>query len=236
METILEFAKGPLFRLTFLIMILGLLRHVLLIIFEMRRNLKKAASPVKPFSASFSTLTKSTFEWLVPIRHIKNRKTYSIISIIFHAGLIIIPIFLFAHIQLLRGGLGIGWLAIDQKFLDIFTIITIICGFLLFAGRVGNKDSRYISRPQDYLMTLLLVIPFISGFLAMHIHLFPFSYNLMMLIHILSAELIFVLMPASKITHCILFPFARYASNYAWRFIPEGPENVIKSLGKEAKV
>ncbi|MCP4725597.1 MAG: hypothetical protein GY863_11200 [bacterium] len=236
METLLEIAKGPLLRLTILIMILGLLRHILLLIFDMRKNLKKAATPVPPYSASFSSLTKSTLGWLVPINHIKNRKIYSIISIVFHAGLILVPIFLFAHIQLVRGGIGFGWPAIDQKILDILTIITVVSGVLLFAGRAGNRDSRFISRMQDYLLPWLLIIPFISGFFAAHIHLFPFSYNLMMLIHILSAELVFVLMPASKITHCVLFPLARYASNYAWRFIPEGPEKVIKSLGKEAKV
>ncbi len=236
MESFLEFTKGPLFRITFLIMVLGLLRHLLLLIFGMVQAVRKVAEPVPPYSAPLKKLTIQTIDWFLPLNHLKSRKLYSIASIIFHIGLIFVPIFLFAHIQLWRKVIGFGWLSIGQEYLDILTLITIAAGVVLFIGRVGNRDSRFISRPQDYLLTWILIIPFISGYLAMHPHLLPFSYNLMMIIHVLSGELVFVLIPFSKISHCILFPFARYASNYAWRFVPDGGEKVARSLGKEVRV
>jgi len=236
MESFLEFARGPLFRLTFLIMVLGLLRHLLLIIFGMLQAVHRAADPVPPYSAPFSKLTKITFGWLFPVNHINNRRMYSLVSIIFHVGVILVPIFLFAHIQLWRRGIGFGWPAISNGIADILTLITITAGILLFVGRVASRDSRFISRPQDYLLTWLLIVPFISGYLAMHPHLLPFSYTLMMIIHVVSAELIFVLIPFTKITHCILYPLAHYASNYAWRFVPNGGDKVARSLGKEVRV
>ena len=236
MESFLEFAKGPLFRITFLIMVLGLFRHLILVVFGMIMAVRKAADPVPPFSTPLKKLTIQTIDWLLPLKHLKSRKLYSITSIIFHIGLILVPIFLFAHIQIWQRGIGLSWPSIDKKLLDILTLITIAAGVGLFIGRVGNRESRFISRPQDYLLTWILIIPFISGFLAMYPQLLPFSYNLMMIIHVLSSELVFVLMPFSKISHCILFPLVRYASNYAWRFVPGGGEKVARSLGKEVKV
>ncbi|MFC1563481.1 hypothetical protein ACFL6G_01035 [candidate division KSB1 bacterium] len=211
-------------------------RHLILVVFGVIQAIRKAADPVPPYSASFKKLTIQTFDWLLPINHLKSRKLYSITSITFHIGLILVPIFLSAHILLWRKGIGFGWPAIDQGVLDILTLLTIAAGVGLFIGRIGNKDSRYISRLQDYLLTWLLIIPFISGYLAMNPHLLPVSYTFMMIIHVLSGELVFVLMPFSKISHCILFPLARYASNYAWRFVPNAGEKVARSLGKEVRV
>ncbi len=236
MESFLEFAKGPLFRLSFLVMILGLLRHLAILIFGMVQAIRKAADPVPPYSAPLSKLTMITLGWLIPVKHITNRLYYSIASMIFHIGLIVVPIFLFAHIQLWRDSIGIGWVSINQSVLDIMTLVTIAAGLLLFAGRLANSGSRQISRPQDYLLTWFLILPFISGYLAMHTNLLPFSYTLMMLIHVLSAEIVFILIPFSKISHCVLYPLAHYASNFAWRFVPDGGEKVLKSLGKEEKV
>jgi len=236
MEAFLEFARGPLFRLAFAIMALGLLRHLALHIFGMAQALKRVDSPVRPYAASFSKLTKTTLKWLVPITHMKNRVVYTVTSIIFHIGLILVPVFLFAHIKLWREGVGFGWYAISQRLADVLTLTVIVTGILLFIMRVANRDSRFLSRSQDYLLPWLLIIPFISGYLAMHPQLNPFPYTMTMIIHVLSGELVLVLMPFTKITHCVLYPFVHYASNYAWRFVPTGGEDVLKSLGKDGSV
>lgn len=236
MEELLEFAKGPLFRLTFMIMVLGLLRHIVLTIFEMRRALSKAADPVPPFGAPFSKLSKVTLSWLIPINHLKNRMFYSITSILFHIGVIIVPIFLYAHIQLWEKALGFGWPALSSGVADVLTLLTIVTGIGLFIGRLADSGSQGISRPQDYLMTWLIILPFVSGFLATQTNVIPISYTFMMLVHVLSAELVFVLIPFTKITHCVLYPVVHFASNYAWRFVPQGGEKVINSLGKEGRV
>ena len=236
MEELLNFARGPLFKLSFLIMALGLLRHLFLIIFEMIRAVKRSADPVPPYSPPLYKLAIRTLSWLIPFKHLRNRPFYSIISIIFHIGLIIVPLFLLAHIQLWQKGMGISWPAISDKILDILTLTTIAAGILLFIGRISSRDSRYISRPQDYILNWLLILPFISGYFVMHPHLLPFSYTLIMTVHVLSAEFVFILIPFSKIVHCILYPLVHFASNFAWRMVPGGGEKVARSLGKEIKV
>jgi hypothetical protein len=56
----------------------------------------------------------------------------------------------------------------------------------------------------------------------------------MMLIHVLSAELIFVLIPFTKIAHCVLIPFSQLVSDLGWRFPSTAGRDVARALGKES--
>ena len=60
------------------------------------------------------------------------------------------------------------------------------------------------------------------------------TYQVMLLIHVLSAELIFVLIPFSKIAHCVLIPFSQLVSDLGWRFPPTAGKDLAKALGKES--
>ena len=90
MDSLLQFAEGPIFRLALAIMLLGLVRHLLVLFIGMGHALYKAAVPVPPFSVPFSKLLKITVKWMLPYSHLKNRMAYSIVSLIFHM-LVIIP-------------------------------------------------------------------------------------------------------------------------------------------------
>ena len=90
---------------------------------------------------------------------------------------------------------------------------------------------------MDYFLLALLAMPFVTGFLAAHPAINPVRYNITMLIHVLSSELIFVLIPLTKLSHCVLFPFDRISSDIFWRFPAEAGEKVAVELhGEEVKV
>ncbi|MFC1514016.1 hypothetical protein ACFL5P_03290 [candidate division KSB1 bacterium] len=236
MEAFYEIARGPLFRLSFAVMVLGLVRHILLSVFGMSQALSRAVSPVKPFQAPFSKLVRNALSWIFPITKFKQRTVQSLISISFHIGLIIIPLFLAAHIQLFRSGFGIGWSAINQEIADWLTLLVVLTGMILFILRLADKNIRSLSRPQDFLLPVLIAVTFLSGFLAINVNGTPVPYTAMMIIHVMSGNLTIILIPFTKMSHVVLFPFTQMASNYAWRFVPEGGENVLKSLGKEGRV
>ena len=236
MESFYEFAKGPLFRIAFSVMVVGILRHFLLFVMGLIKTLRSADSAVQPYAAPFSKLAKNAVSWFVPVTKIKNRPLFSLTSMVFHAGLIIVPLFLFAHIQLWEEGTGFQWPALNQAAADWISLIVIATGLGLFISRLADGNSRALSRPQDFFMPVLLIIPFITGYMAMHPALNPVPYTLMMIIHVLSGEIILALIPFTKLSHMILFPFTQFASNYAWRFVPTGGEDVLKSLGKEGRV
>jgi nitrate reductase gamma subunit len=229
-DAFLEFATGPLFRLTFAIMILGLVRILVLDLIGMFEAYRRAGDKTIPWKLTLSR----TLEWVFPVKRvISHRPVYSVIAILFHIGLLVTPIFLFAHVQLWRDGLGFGWWTLSPGLADTLTLATIALGVLLFLGRVGSRDARSLSRKQDYLWPLVLIVPFITGYVCANLGVSPALYRLSMLVHVLSGELIFVLIPFTKIAHCVLMPLSQLVSTLAWKFPARVDEDVCTTLNKE---
>jgi nitrate reductase gamma subunit len=230
MDSLLEFAKGPLFRLTFALMVLGLIRIFYLDIQGAWKAYRKTDDKKMPWKL----IIIRTFEWFFPAKRLKgNFRFFSIFSILFHIGLILVPIFLFAHIQLWENSVGISWIALPYSAALWLTISTIVFGAALFITRLVNRTARALSRKQDYLWLILLLIPFVTGFICANLNIAPSYYRFFMLIHILAGELIFVLIPFSKIAHCVLAPLSQIISTLAWKFPPETDDKVSTTLNKK---
>jgi nitrate reductase gamma subunit len=56
-----------------------------------------------------------------------------------------------------------------------------------------------------------------------------------MLVHMLGAELIFLLLPFTKLAHAVLMPFGQWITARAWKFSPEAGEEIRVTLGKEGE-
>jgi nitrate reductase gamma subunit len=230
MESTIEFVGGPLFRLCFVLMLLGLLRILLLDIWGAYMAYRKAGDKSMPWKLIFSR----GLEWFFPVRRIaRNRPVYSIFSIFFHVGLLIVPIFLFAHVELWKQGIGISWFTLPYKWATWLTLSTIVFGLALFMGRLLNKSSSFLSRKQDYFWPLLLLVPFITGFICAHLGVSPKLYQLFMVIHMLAANLIFLLIPFTKIAHCVLMPLSQVICVLAWKFPPDTDNDIAATLNKK---
>jgi len=230
MDAMLDFARGPLFRLSFAILILGLLRIFLLDIWGIVEAIRKTDDKKIPWKL----VGIRTLGWFFPIRQVfNNRPIYSSISILFHVGLLLAPIFLYAHINLWRSSVGFGWPALPKLWADILTLVAVAGALALFIGRIANKSSSFLSRKQDYLWPLLLLIPFLTGFICANLNLAPAVYKFSMLMHVLSGELIFVLIPTTKIAHCIIMPLSQLVATVAWKFPPETDDAVCTTLNKK---
>ncbi len=227
----LDLARGPIFQFSFALMMLGLLRHAALTLMCIRRIVARAGNP----KVAYGTALRATLLWLFPFKKLNNRITYSITSVIFHIGLIITPIFLAAHILLWQRGIGLSWPGISNSTADVSTVITIVSGIGLIIGRAASRNSRAISRFQDFLLPILLIIPFLSGLLAGHPALNPFSYQATMLIHVMSGNLIFILIPFTKLAHAILLPATQLVSEAAWHFPANSGVDVALALQKEVQ-
>ncbi len=232
MEHWLEWARGPLFRASFAIMILGLLRVLVLqaislfgLIRQAKRNQRKIP---------YAVVAKASLRWLIPVGKLfERRAVFSLTSVLFHICIIVVPILLGAHILLWERGIGLSWPAISMQLADILTLGAIVTGLALFVIRLSVMANRAISRAQDYVWPLLIVLPFLSGYLAMHPAINPFSYEASMLIHVLSANLIFLLLPFSKLSHMALFPATQLVSELGWFLKPDSAQKVMTTLHKE---
>jgi nitrate reductase gamma subunit len=226
----LELARGPVFRVALVLMILGLLRHAILTWIGITRMIASAGDRRIPYCRVVCT----TLLWLFPFTKLNNRLWYSITSVVFHVGLIVTPLFLAAHIRLWKHGLGFSWTAVSHDAADVLTIATIAAGITLVTGRIANRHSRAISRFQDFVLPVLLIVPFLSGLLASRPALNPFSYEGIMLVHVMSGNLILTLIPFSKLAHAVLLPTAQLVSEVAWHFPADSGAKVALALQKEA--
>ena len=228
MDSWIQFGRGPLFRLAFALMLLGLLRIVVLtvvgVVEAYRRNEDKIIN--------WREVARQTVGWMFPVGRLwRKRPVYGTISLLFHIGLIVVPLFLAAHVLLWKRFLGFAWGAIPQAVANNLTILVIATGLALFLGRVGHRAARALSRPQDYFWPLLLVVPFATGYVCSNAQIGAKTYQGLMLIHIYSADLIMLLIPFTKIAHCILAPLSQVVTAVAWKFPAGAGDRVATTLG-----
>jgi nitrate reductase gamma subunit len=222
------FGRGPLFRLCFSLMVLGLLRIVALTLLGIYEAYQKNSDRI----LNWKEIRNKSFSWLVPVTRLWTmRPLYSAISFVFHVGLIATPLLLAAHILPWREAVGFGWPALPQRLADWLTVVVIATGVSLFIGRVGYSASRKLSRFQDFVWPLLLIVPFATGFAASNLAVAPRTYEWVFLIHIYAANLIMVMIPFTKIAHCVLMPLSQLVTAVAWKFPPGAGDRVAETLG-----
>ncbi len=232
MDFLIDFGRGAFFRFSIVILVLGLLRAIILSVYGIVSAYRSTDDKTVPWSE----LTVKTVSWMVPLFNIwSKRPLYGLISFIWHIGLILVPLFLAAHVALFfRGTLGLNWWPIlSQSIADWLTLTTIITGMLLFLGRVFSRNSRFISRFQDIAWPVLLTLVFLTGFLCARFQISATGYNWSMLIHVYSADLVMIMIPFSKVAHCVLMPLSQFVSSVGWKFPRGAGERVAKTLGKE---
>ncbi len=232
MDEWIEFAKGPLFAITFLVMVLGLGRQVVLQFYFL--SVKKGR---RLRGVAWNKIARETLSWVIPVRHMEpGNGVFSASSFLMHVGIILVPLFLLDHIVIWEGLLGFSIPGLDTGLADILALLTIGCGFVLLGLRTFRARNRMVSRPMDYVLLILLLIPFVSGFLASHPSVNPFPWKIMMLTHLLSAEALFVAVPFTKLAHVVLFFFDRISAVH-WQLKPGAGDKIAEALyGGEVKI
>ncbi len=224
MAQMIDFFMGPFFAFSASLMILGLLRLFIITILDMRSAFMNAGDK----NIRFLKVIKETVEWMLPGKNTVNTAViFSVISYVFHIGLIIVTVFLFEHIIIWKHIFKFGWPAVGKAAADILTLITIISGLILLGYRIFSRTRRNLSAARDYFFLILILVIFVSGYLIPGS--FPFlSFESRMLIHVLCGNFIMIIFPFTRLAHCVLYPLIRLASAIAWHF----PSNAGRELNK----
>ncbi len=231
-EQWLEWTRGPLFRFALAVMVLGLIRLVVLNGINLISLVRHSYDKKMPVGV----VARDTLRWLFPFTRVPaSQRFFTLVSVAFHLCIIIVPIFLAGHILLWQRGLGLSWPAMHQTLADYMTLFAIATGLLLFGKRVSTHLTRSLSRVQDYLLPLIIVTTFASGYLAVHPAVNPVDYDATMLVHALSGDLVLILIPFSKLSHMLLLPISHLVSELGWHLVPEAGTRVARALGKEGE-
>jgi len=219
-------AKGPAFLFVLTVLILGLLRLVVLTTWDIVTAVRHAGDRRLPYRQ----IVLQTISWLLPFNRLhRNRGGYSLASFGLHIGVLIVALFLRNHLDILQANIGLSWFAIEKPILDILTLVGILGMGALLLFRLYIYGSRQLSKAADYLLLLLLLNIFLSGFLAGRPW-NPIPYDGLMLFHTLNGMALAILTPFTKIAHCVLFPLIRLGTEVAWHFTPQGGSKTVKTL------
>jgi len=228
LNTWIDLARGPLFRAALTFAVVGLVRHVIVTAWDMRCVMQRAADRQVPYR---QVLT-ATLRWLFPVATVRHRFAYSVTSVAFHVAILLTPVFLAGHIALVAASTGRSWWAIGSGVADVLTLVAVATALLLVIQRARTPDSRALSHLQDYLLPLVIAVPFAAGFLMMHPGWNPLSYEATFLTHVVSADLVLVLLPVTKLRHMVLLPATQMVSELAWHFPSDAGTRVGVALGR----
>ena len=205
------FVEGPLLWIAFLVFIIGSLLRVAMFLVA---STKKDKIIYQHFSWKYAL--SSIGRWLLPInKSVSKNPVFSILGYIFHICLIVVPIWFSGHIYLWEESrFEWSWTPIADWLADWMTIILLIIALFFLLRRIFSADIRLISGFADYLLIIVTALPFLTGYFLTHGTLdnIAFLGNNMTLIHMLSGEIMLMLIPFSKLSHFILFFFSRGAT------------------------
>ena len=231
MHAWLHWLQGPVFWAALSFAVLGLARRLGLSVAQMRVALRRAGDRRIVYGAVW----RATLRWLAPGAPLGVRPLFGATSVLFHLGVIVTPLFLAGHIALIRDAVGLGWPALPNVAATALALAVVIAATALVIQRLAVRVTRSLSGFQEYALPLVVALPFVTGLLVMHPAWSPASYQLMLLLHTASADLLLLLIPVTRLSHIALLPVTQLATELAWHFAPEAGAKVGLALGREAE-
>lgn len=203
MDGLYEFLTGPAVWISFIIFIGGLIFRLAYLF-----GLSKERDRVFYNHASLKWGLRSIIHWLIPLGSVSLRAqpVFAIAAYVFHLCLLIVPLFLLSHNILWREALGISLPSLPENITDYMTIVCIVAALFLLVRRIAKPEVRILTTAWDYFLLLLTMAPFVTGFLAYR-QIGP--YEVMLIAHILTAEILLIAIPFTKLGHAVLFFFTR---------------------------
>jgi nitrate reductase gamma subunit len=207
MQQIYLFLTGPMLWLSFGIFFAGLTYRVVQYIRGLDWQADRVAYQAWP-ALGIKGALRSIIHWLVPYYSVgwRAKPLYTFVFFLFHIGLVGVPLFLVGHAVIFKERWGVNWPTMSMGMADILTIAVMVTAVMIAIRRLGLPEVRIVTTLYDYFLIVVSVTPFVTGFLA--VHQAP-AYNLWLIAHVLSGELLLVLIPATKLWHVVGFFLSR---------------------------
>lgn len=206
-----SFVEGPLLWISFLTFFVGSLVRVILFL---SISQKKDQIIYQYFNWKYILATVA--RWLLPLnKDVVKTPVFTISAYIFHICLLVVPIWFSGHIVLWEESrFEWSWTPIPDGLADWMTLVLLTIAFLFLLRRIISADIRLMSTFSDYFLLVVTALPFLTGYFLTHgtLDSIGFLGDNMPIIHMLSGELMLILIPFTKLSHFILFFFSRGAT------------------------
>jgi nitrate reductase gamma subunit len=215
----IDFVQGPLIWISLGVFLLGLLfQWIQFFAVTRKREWRFPALETKeekPGSRWFEEIGR----W---IRRLTRRTVLGIhpflivITSVFHVLLFGVPLFLLGHQVLLDSSLGVSLWSLPESISHAMTIVVLLCGLFFLGRRLFLARVRVLTTAYDYLMLLVTMAPFLTGFLAYHQW---FDYRTLIFLHILAGEVMLIVIPFTRLGHMIFFFLYRFFVDSEYSFV-----------------
>jgi nitrate reductase gamma subunit len=203
MLEIYQFVSGPLAWSAFIIFIGGCLYRLINLLVLVHRKERFIYSYM-----SWKYGLRSILRWSTPFatENMRRHPGMTIVTFAFHISLLVTPLFLLAHVILIEESWNVSWWTLPDGLADAMTLIVIAGGIFFCVRRLTNREVQYVTSASDFVLLVIVVAPFVTGFLANYQW---FGYKFFVILHILSGEIMLVTIPFTRLSHMITAPLTR---------------------------
>lgn len=203
--TLLDFARGPGLQWSLMIMIVGLCWRVVgVFLGRWRKDLSRPRSDALVQGGLRAIITRSA-----PAPELeKNIRFQHYTGYIWHVGFFVTVLLYQPHIAFFKSILGFGWPGLPSHLVVITGAITLATLVMLTIRRMIHPVMRMITTTDDYLSLIIIISAMVTGLMA-SAHIGP-RYEMMLAVHIINVELLFVWIPFSKLVHMFFWLLSRY--------------------------
>ncbi len=194
-------------RLSIGICLIGLLARGVIYIKGLNWQLDRVAYTAHPV-AGLKGAARSIFFWILPFasRGWRVQPRMTLLFFVFHAGVIGIFLFLFAHNMIFQKTFGVSLAVLPRAAADGLSWGAVISAFFLMLRRMVTPEVRILTTASDYMLLLLSAAPLITGLIC---HYTPAGYSFWLTAHILSGETLLIMIPFTRLSHAVLFFLSR---------------------------
>ena len=199
---IYELVRGPFAWVALIIFVAGSLYRIIAVLVTGKKE------PALDPSASFKGAVRSILHGLIPFgsTYMRRQPVFAIVTIGFHLCVIILPLFLLAHIVLWYESWQILWWSLPDLLADLMAVWVILACIYFIGRRWVVPEVKKVTRPSDILLPVIVLLTFLTGFLAYHQW---GPYRPIMILHVLTGEILLIAIPFSKLGHMLFFMFSR---------------------------
>ena len=197
-----ELVRGPFAWIALVMFALGSLYRIVFLLLAGKKE------PVPNYSKTAKDAARSILHGLLPFgsTYMRKQPLFTIVTFLFHLCIVILPIFLLAHIILWYESWEILWWSLPDIMTDAMALWVMLACLFFIVRRLFVPEVKQVSRPGDFIFLIIILLIFLSGFLAHHQW---GPYRPTLILHIISSEILLVTLPFSRLSHMLFFYFSR---------------------------
>lgn len=129
-----------------------------------------------------------------------------ILTVLFHLLVLLLPFTIQAHGIVLFQQIRVSTVSISDRCSIVLAFAVILMIVIMVGRRLLLRPIRMITSLTDIYFLAAISLPFITGILCYYHY---GNYELLMIVHIISAQILIILLGWSKMGHAVLFFFSR---------------------------